>query len=90
MSINREARGEFFKRRSFCIVTGASRGLGKEIAIQLSREWDKEGIAAICVYHDSRGCRSTKFYIQTLLLVLGGWLFSSADACWIAVHDVIP
>ena len=35
-------------------MTGASRGLGKEIAIQLSREWDKEGMAAMCVYHDSR------------------------------------
>ena len=33
----------FFQRRSFCVVTGASKGLGKEIAIQLSKEWDREG-----------------------------------------------
>ena len=35
--------GVFFLRKSFCVVTGASRGLGKEIAIQLSKEWDREG-----------------------------------------------
>ena len=45
MSMAGEARGEFFKKRSFCIVTGASRGLGKEIAIQLAREWNKESMS---------------------------------------------
>ena len=52
MSVGRrETRGEFFKRRSFCIVTGASRGLGKEIAIQLVREWEKEGIPVHSIPH---------------------------------------
>ena len=32
-----------FQRRSFCVVTGASRGLGREIAIQFSREWSQSG-----------------------------------------------
>ena len=27
----------------FCLVTGASRGLGREIALQIAGEWDKEG-----------------------------------------------
>ena len=35
-----------FKRRSFCVVTGASRGLGREIAVQLSKEWSLAGCFA--------------------------------------------
>ena len=51
MSIGRrETRGDFFKRRSYCIVTGASRGLGKEIAIQLAREWEREGMPVYSIF----------------------------------------
>lgn len=33
----------FFQRKSFCIITGASRGIGKEITLQLSKGWEEEG-----------------------------------------------
>ena len=32
-----------FKLNTFCIVTGASRGLGREIALQLVQGWIREG-----------------------------------------------
>jgi len=32
-----------FKLASFCVVTGASRGLGKEISLQLAQGWSREG-----------------------------------------------
>lgn len=40
---------DFFSRNSFCLVTGASRGLGREIAVQLSEEWSKAGKGSIQV-----------------------------------------
>lgn len=33
-----------FKLNSFCIVTGASRGLGRETALQLAQGWSAEGM----------------------------------------------
>ena len=33
----------FFSRSTFCIVTGASKGLGYEIAMQLAQGWCKAG-----------------------------------------------
>lgn len=39
----------FFSKATFCIVTGASSGLGRELAIQFAREWGKTGCKSTIV-----------------------------------------
>ena len=42
-SAHRPSPMTVFKLSTFCIVTGASRGLGREIALQLVQGWTREG-----------------------------------------------
>ena len=36
----------FFEQSSYCIITGASAGLGRALSIHLAREWNKAAVAA--------------------------------------------
>ena len=42
-STHRPSPMSVFKLSTFCIVTGASRGLGREIALQLVQGWTMDG-----------------------------------------------
>ncbi|XP_003392127.2 PREDICTED: sepiapterin reductase-like [Amphimedon queenslandica] len=50
----------FFKRSTYCIVTGASGGLGRELAIQLSREWSATGSTIVLVSRNVSKLQETK------------------------------
>ena len=39
-----------FKVPSYCVVTGASRGLGREVALQIAGEWNKEGRSYVSIW----------------------------------------
>lgn len=55
-----------FTRRSFCVVTGGSRGLGREIALRLSRGWSAADVTAdvVVLSRDRDAMLETKRMIE--------------------------
>ena len=53
-------------RRSFCVVTGGSRGLGREISLRLSQGWSTAGVAAdlVVLSRDRDAMLETKRMIE--------------------------
>jgi sepiapterin reductase len=56
----------FFKLCGFCVVTGASRGLGREIALQLAQGWSEEGVQSdlVLLARTMDGLQQTKSDIE--------------------------
>lgn len=59
----------FFTRPTYCIVTGASTGLGRELAVQLSREWTRascHGTKLVLVARNTAKLEETKLEISKM------------------------
>ena len=42
MRMRQKMASLFFDRASSCVVTGASRGIGRELAVQLAQKWKEK------------------------------------------------
>lgn len=58
-SINRE----FWGKKTFCMITGASQGIGRTLAVAFSRLF-AEGSTVVLLARTERGLEETKFLIS--------------------------